>query len=349
MKYNAVIASLLLFILPTMAVNAEPEAPTPSEPQGNGFYLGAKGGWVKYLHACESAQNCTTHDLSWGAFGGYQINKKWALELGYDDLGDISGKLKNSGQHTASANAWEVSAKRNFQLTQKLDFFAKAGAIRWEVKNKSAFNTISGSDSTAILGAGLEFHLSPSWVARAEYQYFDAVGTHKTGGSSINFATLGISYLFGQGKVAPAKPAPKTQGVVKTEPIVQEEPKVVTGTQAAPVKEKRIKINYSFRSGSAKLLSTKGLDAVANKLIATPKDSIVVYGYTDSRGSKASNLKLSKARANTVAKEIIRLGAKKEQITTKGLGETNFVKDNRTRAHRAANRRVEILFNSGKE
>lgn len=103
-----------------------------------------------------------------------------------------------------------------------------------------------------------------------------------------------------------------------------------------------------FEFGSSKVTkAAKG--AIGDALDDVPKKTAVkVSGYTDSIGSTASNLKLSKKRAHAVARVI----AEKRpdlKLTVKGYGESDPVADN-TRGGkdnpegRAKNRRVEIRF-----
>lgn len=74
-----------------------------------------------------------------------------------------------------------------------------------------------------------------------------------------------------------------------------------------------------------------------------------VYGYTDSDPIKKSrklwkdNLDLSANRAMAVTRYLIDKGVPAEDIETIGMGATHFVSDNRTRAGKKNNRRVEIF------
>jgi outer membrane protein OmpA-like peptidoglycan-associated protein len=72
-------------------------------------------------------------------------------------------------------------------------------------------------------------------------------------------------------------------------------------------------------------------------------ERLKVEGYTDNRGSKRYNEKLSLRRAQAVAHEIVRNGFPDTQITVKGLGADNPIADNRNEEGRAQNRRVVII------
>jgi outer membrane protein OmpA-like peptidoglycan-associated protein len=72
-----------------------------------------------------------------------------------------------------------------------------------------------------------------------------------------------------------------------------------------------------------------------------------VEGYTDSRGDPAANDDLSRRRADIVRAYLVSRGIAPERITAEGLGATNPVADNALIEGRAANRRVEIIIQSG--
>ena len=76
--------------------------------------------------------------------------------------------------------------------------------------------------------------------------------------------------------------------------------------------------------------------------------AIQITGYTDSFGSAEYNLKLSRARAESVMKYILYKytdkGLKEGDFTVKGLGAVNFIGDNATDEGRSSNRRIELVI-----
>ncbi len=70
--------------------------------------------------------------------------------------------------------------------------------------------------------------------------------------------------------------------------------------------------------------------------------TILVKGYTDSRGSADYNKKLSLMRAMAVRTKLIQLGVDPAKIVAEGFGEENPVATNSTKEGRAQNRRVVI-------
>jgi outer membrane protein OmpA-like peptidoglycan-associated protein len=107
------------------------------------------------------------------------------------------------------------------------------------------------------------------------------------------------------------------------------------------------KVNSAVLSPEAK----QQLDDFAEKALAARGFMIEVSGHTDSTGSEAKNMRLSRERAEAVV-EYLAVNHKipaRRFITPLGYGKTEAVADNSTASGRAQNRRVEvkILSNRG--
>lgn len=100
----------------------------------------------------------------------------------------------------------------------------------------------------------------------------------------------------------------------------------------------------SFDTGKSTLKEDKSkLREIAEK-IKELNGSVLIEGYTDDVGSAASNMKLSKDRANTVKNFLVgEVGIDSKMIETKALGLSNPVADNNTSEGREKNRRVELI------
>ncbi|HEU4763037.1 MAG TPA: OmpA family protein [Gemmatimonadales bacterium] len=100
----------------------------------------------------------------------------------------------------------------------------------------------------------------------------------------------------------------------------------------------------TFRSGSSALTpnSRPILDQVAAALVANPDLKVEVQGHTDNTGSRATNIRLSQQRANTVRLYLISKGVDGARLTARGYGPDVPKVPNTTAAGRAENRRVEL-------
>jgi outer membrane protein OmpA-like peptidoglycan-associated protein len=81
---------------------------------------------------------------------------------------------------------------------------------------------------------------------------------------------------------------------------------------------------------------------VAMQLVENPQYKVQISGHTDSRGTRAKNLRLSLARARTVETFLEANGVPPTQVTAKGFGPDVPIASNKTAVGRAKNRRVEL-------
>jgi outer membrane protein OmpA-like peptidoglycan-associated protein len=86
------------------------------------------------------------------------------------------------------------------------------------------------------------------------------------------------------------------------------------------------------------------LDEVAQALKDNPSIHVRIEGHTDSRGSDRRNLRLSQGRAGSVRDYLIRRGISPDRMVSEGYGERVPLADNRTKAGREQNRRVEFVI-----
>ena len=112
-------------------------------------------------------------------------------------------------------------------------------------------------------------------------------------------------------------------------------------------------VAVTFRVNSAVLSpeAKQQLDDFAGKALAGKGYMIEVAGHTDSTGGEAKNMRLSRARAESVVEYLTinhHIPARRF-ITPMGYGKTTAVADNSTAAGRQQNRRVEVkmLVNRG--
>lgn len=101
-----------------------------------------------------------------------------------------------------------------------------------------------------------------------------------------------------------------------------------------------------FASGSSLLQEgfQPDLDQYISAFSASPELKVAIVGHTDNSGNKAENLKLSKARAQSVFDYFVAAGLAPERFTVSGKGDAEPVADNETAAGRALNRRTELVL-----
>jgi OmpA-OmpF porin, OOP family len=102
-------------------------------------------------------------------------------------------------------------------------------------------------------------------------------------------------------------------------------------------------VNFDIGKATLTEDSKLVLKDVATSLAARPDVRVEVQGHTDISGGRALNMRLSKARAQTVEKFLEENGVSPGQLTAKGYGPDKPIASNKTKAGRAQNRRVELV------
>lgn len=100
----------------------------------------------------------------------------------------------------------------------------------------------------------------------------------------------------------------------------------------------------NFATGSSNLTPSSGasLDLVAQSLLGNPEIRIEIAGHTDATGSRATNNRLSLARARAVMQYLAGRGVALDRMMAQGYGPDQPIATNSTREGRAQNRRVEL-------
>jgi lipid-binding SYLF domain-containing protein len=100
-----------------------------------------------------------------------------------------------------------------------------------------------------------------------------------------------------------------------------------------------------FETGKADITSDSqsALSDLAKTLKDNPTWNIRVEGYTDNRGNRDANRKLSEERANAVLNWLADNGIERTRLTAKGYGSSRSVASNLTDSGRGKNRRVEVV------
>jgi OOP family OmpA-OmpF porin len=256
------------------------------------------------------------NDTGYKLFGGYQINRNFALEAGYFDLGKfgfnttvpggtLTGQIKVRGLN--------FDLVGTLPLTERLSVLGRVGAQAAQVRDTfvgTGAAVVSNPDPSrrAVnydLGAGLQYAFSPSFWVRGEAERFrldDAVGHH----GNVNLYSVSLVFPFGRAPApapkvayAPVYVAPAPEPVAPPPPVVAVAPPVVV-----PVERRRVSFSteslFSFDKSELRAEGKAGLDTFATELAGTQFDTITVEGHTDRIGSTAYNQTLSQERADAV-------------------------------------------------
>jgi len=103
-------------------------------------------------------------------------------------------------------------------------------------------------------------------------------------------------------------------------------------------------VNFKYNKTDLTNISARKVQKIIQRVREADDLAIEIRAYTDSIGSNAYNLNLSKRRANALKKLLIKDGIPASSISAVGKGEADPIADNATKAGQAINRRGEFIF-----
>lgn len=164
------------------------------------FYAGASFGQSDFKDGCQDVTGpgvtCDDKDTAWRIFGGYQINRNFAAELGYQDLGEI--KASGGGVDAAvKAHAWDLSAIGLLPFANQFAGFGRLGLYSGKTELTSNVG-VSGDDSNTGLtwGLGLQWDPMRQLGVRVEWQQYHDIGGDNSGKGNINVLNVGALWRF---------------------------------------------------------------------------------------------------------------------------------------------------------
>jgi len=292
-------------------------------------------------------------------FGGYQLNKNFAVEGGYFDLGKFGYSATTVPAGTLNGNmkvrGLNLDLVGTLPMTEKFSVFGRVGVNYAQTRdNFSGTGAVSvtnpnprKNDTNYKFGAGLQYAFNDSLAMRLEgerYRVNDAVGNK----GDVDLYSVGLIYRFGPKAQAPAP-------YVAAPAYVAEAPAPVVAPPPPPPPPPRfekytLSATELFAFDSAELRAPQPkLDEIASALVANSEiNDVVITGYTDRLGSNSYNQALSERRANAVKSYLSAKGVSANRLNAQGKGEANPVVEctdkNRTALIKCLepNRRVEV-------
>lgn len=225
-----------------------------------------------------------------GVFGGYEFNDYVAVEGAYTYLGRAKANLNGADTLKHTVHGPSLVVKGSYPVTSDLSVYGKTGVA---VLRSDYRQTLSENDKvkehrtkpSLVLGAGVDYAITPAVHAQVEYKWYNNVGklgtvsSNAVGVSSyspdVSMVTAGLSYHFGQGNPVP-------EVVSKS---------FTFGDQ----------VLFDFSKSKLKPQAKEVLDRAASEIKQVKDPVVKVEGFADRLGSETYNAKLSKDRAETVA------------------------------------------------
>jgi outer membrane protein OmpA-like peptidoglycan-associated protein len=312
-------------------------------------WLAFQGGYDWSQEASRNAGN----NYIYGAALGNWFTPRWGAEA------SVLGNQLNVRTGTGSAKEYhaQVSALMDLHPSSSTwSPYLRAGFGATQLG--APFSQGPGTTTRFSGHAGLGFQLHPSQHLLLGFEARRMNISTQTNHSEI-LGLVTVGYRWGSAAPAapeatrlaaatpvpePPAPEPPAPEPPAAEPPAPPPPPVAT---PAPPPARFVLDNtvLYFANGKAEL-TPSGVLAI-RKVADTLKDYpgyflLVVSGHTSSVGSAATNLALSKRRADAVAAVLAECGLPASAIVSQGIGSAQPVADNKTAQGQARNRRVEI-------
>ena len=143
-------------------------------------------------------------------------------------------------------------------------------------------------------------------------------------------------------KAAPAAAAPAAPAAKPAAPAAPAAKPAAAAPAAASKVTYAADALFDFDKAVLKPEGKAKLDDLVGKVKGVNLEVIIAVGHTDATGKDAYNQKLSVKRAEAVKAYLVSKGIEKNRVYTEGKGEAQPVADNKSKAGRAKNRRVEV-------
>jgi opacity protein-like surface antigen len=167
----------LVAMLGVAAVSLSAGAIAQQKGPATGFYVGGDFGQTDVEDVDE--------DTSWKILGGYQVNRTFAVELGYANLFD-----KRVSGIDVEVTAWDLVGVASFPLGDRFSVFGKLGFAMWEAKvNAGVLGSAKDDGTDLTFGAGLQYDVSRNLGIRGQWQRYDV-------DADADLLSIGLIYRF---------------------------------------------------------------------------------------------------------------------------------------------------------
>ena len=210
---------LLLSLALTSAVVAMPATYAAN----TGLYLGLSAGQgtaedfpsaaefdaaLNFFGVTTSSSSTDDSDYAYKIFGGYKVNKYFAVEGSWTDLGEatysatVVSPISGNANASWEASAFALSALGILPLGSQFELFGKVGITFWDADARVSFDgaelDAADDDGSGVLyGVGASFNFTPNLGVRAEWERYDGIGEDDTTGQSdFEMWSVGLQYNF---------------------------------------------------------------------------------------------------------------------------------------------------------
>lgn len=303
-------------------------------------------GTVLYHTAREKADKASIH-AEMAAFKeqlteGNKLRDDWAdkKRTKEEAVSALMGQLKAANQLLASEE------RRKAEKAQFKDQIAK-DAKAAEVRQRHS-DLLARLKETEALDAPKhapgDYNRAKNLLNKAGYELED--GDHRKARETLEEAATSIATALDVAR-------PKFAELSRKEARAEEDQSVIAKAHALGANDVRVEprgavivVNGVFK-GRQTTIQPKTrllLDKIGALMLEHASYKILIEGHTDNKGKDDANLTLSQAWSNAVAGHFVSKGIPMDRLQALGLGESQPLEDNRSKAGRKKNKRIEVVF-----
>jgi outer membrane protein OmpA-like peptidoglycan-associated protein len=290
--------------------------------------------------------------ITWrtAAIGAEVNDARRAKTAAEQALTDAQGRLKHAQQRIGAATAAIARQKRMTAMAKQLEEAeARGRAQRESAAAKAAVQAAMKQLRNAEALNAAAYAPGPFNKAQASM----AMAMDALQASRFTDAEAAANFVLADAKAAEIAAKPMYEFEEKKRNLTAKLNALFGQLNQIPGSEARIEgrgavvtLRGLFKPGKSTVLdealgSVHRIGGIAKEF---KEFRIIVEGHTDNRGKSAKNLALSETRAASVKGHIAETGVPASQLSVLGKGDYEPIADNSSRAGRAKNRRVEIVF-----
>ena len=134
-------------------------------------------------------------DTTFGIAAGYRINENFAVELGYQDFGEVSVSADGASAKV-EADAIQLSVIGGMPISENAGIYAELGFDSWDAElsytNIPDLGTDSESDDGTDIFYGIGAYLSLSEAVNLKFEY----QMHELDDADVDVLGLGVTVAF---------------------------------------------------------------------------------------------------------------------------------------------------------
>jgi hypothetical protein len=235
MRFSLLCAAILA------VANSRPDGGEAHAAERGGWYIGAGAGRSAFssppstldtFASIPASGNIDALELRSSvvrAYGGFRVNRYFALEAGYTDLGKVTfakeeppcpifpgtscpAVVQNATTGEISAYGWNFSARGILPLSEQFELSGKLGLFRSTATLRAARKLVSRPffesepqfiperttrRTSPLIGVGLNYRVTPEFSFTLDWERVSKVGSADTTGEmSVKFLSVGVKYDF---------------------------------------------------------------------------------------------------------------------------------------------------------